>query len=201
MDKQTWRITGHGTIKVQYATYWDEVGPFATQLNAEHAFINPAMILLYVPERRSEEVQLGIDRTCRKLAGRGPRYSGMESMGGPRILLRRFESYDALADAPIEAGKFEEFQLAGVTPDIRVVVHGDNWKKKKIEERPEAHLRVRAEADGRGAIRALHVYSAHWQRRSGAAAEWSMRIRRRSRCLPMNICQAWRRTNSFICGM
>src|SRR6267143_4581171 len=51
-DKQTWRIRGNGTIKIQYAIYWDEVGPFASQLHAEHAFINHAMILLYAPERR-----------------------------------------------------------------------------------------------------------------------------------------------------
>src|SRR6266481_3973509 len=58
MDKQTWRIVGQGTITIRYATYWDDAGPFATQLNGEHAFINPAMILLYVPDRRSEETLL-----------------------------------------------------------------------------------------------------------------------------------------------
>ena len=57
-DKQTWRIKGTGTIKITYATYWDEAGPFASQLNSEHAFVNPAMILMYVPERRSENVKL-----------------------------------------------------------------------------------------------------------------------------------------------
>jgi predicted metalloprotease with PDZ domain len=60
VDKQTWRITGRGTITVRYATYWDETGPFATQLNGDHAFINPAMILLYVPERRGEDLSLGL---------------------------------------------------------------------------------------------------------------------------------------------
>src|SRR5437879_2187783 len=54
--KQTWRIKGTGTINISYATYWDEVGPFASQLNSEHAFINPAMILLYVPQRRGQAV-------------------------------------------------------------------------------------------------------------------------------------------------
>ena len=58
IDKLSWRITGKGTVVVRYATYWDEPGPFATQLNREHAFINPAMILMYVPEHRSEQVQL-----------------------------------------------------------------------------------------------------------------------------------------------
>ena len=60
VDKQTWRVTGRGTITVRYATYWDETGPFATQLNGEHAFINPAMILLYVQERRGEDVQVAL---------------------------------------------------------------------------------------------------------------------------------------------
>ena len=60
VDKQTWRVTGQGTITVHYATYWDDVGPFATQLNGEHAFINPAMILFYVPDRRGEDVHLAL---------------------------------------------------------------------------------------------------------------------------------------------
>ncbi len=34
VDKQTWRIKGTGTIKISYATYWDEAGPFASQLNS-----------------------------------------------------------------------------------------------------------------------------------------------------------------------
>src|SRR5260221_3241362 len=42
VDKLTWRVTGNGTITLHYATYWDKPGPFATQLNSEHAFINPA---------------------------------------------------------------------------------------------------------------------------------------------------------------
>ena len=68
IDKQTWRITAHGTVVIHYATYWDEPGPFASQLNHEHAFINPAMILMYVPERRGEAVHFGLLRRSRRLA-------------------------------------------------------------------------------------------------------------------------------------
>ena len=60
LDKQTWRIKARGAVTVRYATYLDEVGPFATQLNGEHAFINPAMILLYIPDHRAEDVVLTI---------------------------------------------------------------------------------------------------------------------------------------------
>ncbi len=60
IDKQSWRVKGTGTIKIAYVTYWDEAGPFASQLNSEHAFINPAMILFYVPARCEEEVNLTV---------------------------------------------------------------------------------------------------------------------------------------------
>jgi predicted metalloprotease with PDZ domain len=133
IDKQTWRITAHGTVTIQYATYWDESGPFATQLNQEHAFINPAMILMYVPERRSEEVAFGLMEVPEDWQAAGPGIQAIEQMGRARRFSSQFESYDALVDAPIEAGKNEVFQLEGVVPEIWVVVHGDNWKKKQIE--------------------------------------------------------------------
>jgi predicted metalloprotease with PDZ domain len=133
IDKQTWRITGNGTVIVRYATYWDEPGPFATQLNREHAFINPAMILMYVPERLSEQVQLGLDDLPESWSGEGPGIQMDERMDRARRLSSEFPNYGALADAPIEAGKFEEFQLSGMSPEIWVVIHGDNYKKKQVE--------------------------------------------------------------------
>jgi predicted metalloprotease with PDZ domain len=134
LDKQTWRIKGTGTIKISYATYWDEMGPFASQLNAAHAFINPAMIFMYVPERRGEAVHLAMPDVPADWQAAGASIQFIESMGGARVFGGDAASYDALVDAPIEAGKFEEFQLAGVKPEIWVVVHGENWKKKRVEE-------------------------------------------------------------------
>jgi predicted metalloprotease with PDZ domain len=133
LDKQTWRITVHGTVTIQYATYWDEPGPFATQLNPEHAFINPAMILMYVPERRSEDVTFGLMEVPENWQPAGPGIQLWEEMDRARGFSSKFPDYDALVDAPIEAGKYEQFQLEGVPHEIWVVVHGDNWKKKQIE--------------------------------------------------------------------
>jgi predicted metalloprotease with PDZ domain len=133
VDKQTWRITGHGTITVRYTSFWDEVGPFATQLNADHAFINPAMILFYVPDRRSEGVRLSFPDVPGAWNAASSGNTGVESMGGARNFFFDADSYDALADAPIEMGNFKEFNVPGVSADIRIVVHGDNWSQKKIE--------------------------------------------------------------------
>jgi predicted metalloprotease with PDZ domain len=131
LDKQTWRVTGNGTITVRYATYWDEAGPFAAQLNAEHAFINPAMILLYAPERRQEAVRFCLASVPQEWK---TTVDSDVSDGGARQLCSDRPDYDALTDSPVEAGKFESFVLPGIHPDITVVVHGDNWKKKRVEE-------------------------------------------------------------------
>ncbi len=134
MDKQTWRIKGTGTIKISYATYWDEAGPFASQLNSEHAFINPAMILLYVSGRRGEAVHLAMPDVPQEWQATGSSIQFIDSRGNGRNFSGDAASYDALVDAPIEAGKFEMFQLSGIKPGIWVVIHGESWSKKQVEE-------------------------------------------------------------------
>jgi predicted metalloprotease with PDZ domain len=132
LDKQTWRIQGSGTITVRYATYWDEIGPFGTQLNAEHAFINPAMILLYIPDRRAENVVLSIPNPPENW--RAASATGIESPGGARTFFFKAATYDDFADGPIEIGNFQEFDLPGVSPRVTVLVHGEKWRRKLIEE-------------------------------------------------------------------
>ena len=135
-DKQTWRVRGNGMIEIHYATYWDEAGPFATQLNSEHAFISPAMILMYVPGRQSEAVSVHLLLANLPADWRletASTWSNFES-GRNRVTIVTSPNYDALADGPIEIGKFQEFELPGVTPRVTVVVHGDGWTKKKVED-------------------------------------------------------------------
>ena len=133
-DKQTWRVRGNGTIVVRYATYWDEVGPFGTQLNGEHAFINPAMILLYIPDRRSEPVSVSMNEMPPDWRIQSAAPLAIDFSGNVQTFTVLSPSYDALADSPIEIGKFQQFDLGGVTPRVTVVVHGDKWRKKQIEE-------------------------------------------------------------------
>jgi predicted metalloprotease with PDZ domain len=134
IDKQTWKITANGTVIIRYATYWDEAGPFATQLNSEHAFINPAMILAYVPDRRAEDVKVDLREIPASWRAEAALPVLDESMGGARVINLTAPNYDALADAPVEVGKFEEFQVPGLNPPVWVVVHGDDWRKKDLQE-------------------------------------------------------------------
>jgi len=101
--------------RLQFATkvIWDEPGPFATQLNTEHAFINPAMILLYVPTRRAEDVKLDLNGVPGGWVAVAALPELDESMGGAHVIEFTARSYDAMADTPIEAGKLEVFDLKG----------------------------------------------------------------------------------------
>jgi predicted metalloprotease with PDZ domain len=136
LDKLTWRVQGSGTVKVSYDTFWDDAGPFSSQLNAEHAFINPATVLLYVPGRREEQASIILGAvpsgwSVASAALRKPVYS-LERHGSPVYTLQA-ASFDALADAPIEISHFEEFTLHDMTPPVRVVIHGDDYKKRDVE--------------------------------------------------------------------
>jgi predicted metalloprotease with PDZ domain len=130
LDKQTWRISGQGTVILEYASYWDEQGPFASQLNSAHAFINLAMILFYVPERHNEDTRVAFENlpsSWRVAVELPPAQDG----AGPAFIAA---SFDAMVDAPVEIGNFDEFRLEGINPPVRVVVHGANWDRNRLHE-------------------------------------------------------------------
>jgi predicted metalloprotease with PDZ domain len=110
VDKVTWHISGSGRITLTYAILWDEVGPFASQLNTTHAFLNLAMILFYVPERRSENIALEIKDEPAGWRIATPLRAGSSDTSFVA------SSYDEMVDAPMECGTFQEFQLEGVDP-------------------------------------------------------------------------------------
>jgi predicted metalloprotease with PDZ domain len=134
LDKLTWRIMATGTVRIQYAAFWDEPGPFASQLNSEHAFINLAMLLMYVAGRQQEKVNLAIMDFPREWRAQGALLEECKMVFDQPSCPASASAYDALVDAPVEAGKFEEFDLSDVSPRITVVIHGDSWRKKQVEE-------------------------------------------------------------------
>ncbi|HET7107752.1 MAG TPA: PDZ domain-containing protein [Candidatus Acidoferrum sp.] len=133
LDKLTWRIAASGTVKVSYDTFWDDSGPFSSQLNSEHAFINPAMILLYVPGRSAEKNVLSLHDVPEEWNVASPSLAGIESMGGARLFTLGAPTFDAIADSPIEASHFEEFTLHDLAPEVHVIIHGDDYKRHDVE--------------------------------------------------------------------
>ena len=135
VDKQTWKITAIGTVSVRYDTFWNDGGPFGTELNAQSAFINPAMILMYVPQRRAEEVMVALNSLPSGWeADSGARFHMISEAGGVRWYMFGADSYDEFTDSPIQLGKLEYFDVPDTQPAVHVVVLGDEWRKKVLQE-------------------------------------------------------------------
>ena len=137
VDKETWRVDnsagGRGEVRVEYTSYWDEPGPFGTQLNGQHASLNLAMILCYVPERRAEDTQINFSslpagwRVATELPLADP------SDAGPAVAYTA-ATYDALVDAPVEIGAFDELRFQAGGRPIRVVLHGDSVDRARLKD-------------------------------------------------------------------
>ena len=139
LDKQTWMISlagrgaGTGDERKTYATTldysieWDDPGPFNSQLDMHHAFVNFAEVLMYLPTRRPEDTQVQFDdvpegwRVAAELPSGSPPNSFVAA------------SYDKLVDAPAEAGKFAEFGFDEAGAHFRVIVDGKEWRREHLE--------------------------------------------------------------------
>jgi predicted metalloprotease with PDZ domain len=142
LDKQTWQVTGNGTLAVNYSILWDDPGPFSSQLSPDHAFLNLAMVLLYIPDRRAEDTRLMFDdmpegwRVAVELEASGAGSTGSPPIpvpaAGRRTGTYTAPSYDALVDAPVEMGNFAEFRIEAGGRPIRIVVHGDPGDQSRL---------------------------------------------------------------------
>ena len=125
-----------GTLVVEYSIEWDEPGPFSSQINDSHAFVNPATVLLYVPARRSEDVAVEF-----RDVPQGWRLAAALDPGAPPNSFVA-ASYDDLAQAPIEIGPFTDFTLELAGRPVRLVVHAEPpagessalWSRAHLED-------------------------------------------------------------------
>ena len=136
VDKQTWEVrpaatansAGFSNWTIRYSILWDEPGPFNSQLNAKHAFVNFAEVLMYIPDRRSEDTTVEFDDvpTGWRAAAELPVGETLNSFSA--------SSYDTLVDAPVEIGKFEEFGFDQGGAHFRVLVDAKTWRRDRLEE-------------------------------------------------------------------
>jgi predicted metalloprotease with PDZ domain len=140
LDKQDWSLAvpsgadvaaGAGADPeevVTYAVAWDDPGPFSSQLNSHHAFINLAEILMYLPNRRDEKTEVQFDDVPSgwRIIAELPSGTAPDSFTAP--------SYDALVDAPVEAGSFDESEFDNDGAHFRVVVDTRDWDKRLLSD-------------------------------------------------------------------
>src|SRR5262249_9580491 len=101
---------------------------------AEHAFINPAMVLLYERGHTDRKAVLAITDLpdSWRLASAVP--SDCNPASEKRWCRFNQSSYDELADSPIEVGKFTDLQGQGVEAHFRAIVHIEKVDNKRLGE-------------------------------------------------------------------
>jgi len=139
LTPHSWRVgpaPGSASIVLEYSVFWDEPGPFNSEISIDHAFLNPATVLFYVPSRRAEDVSL--EFTSVPSGWRAA--SALDAGPGPATFAAA--NYDALAQGPIELGDFTDFTLQLADRPVRVVVHAAAvpggppavWSRERLED-------------------------------------------------------------------
>jgi predicted metalloprotease with PDZ domain len=137
-DTSSWRIrrTGSaaGSVRVRYNIYANSLGDRTRHVDAEHAFVNPALTLIWADGFQDAplEVRMDLPRDWRLASG----------LAQPRPGVLVAPDYDRLVDSPMEAGTFDRvaFEAAGI--DIEFAIHG-TWDGDA--ERLERDLRALVE--------------------------------------------------------
>ncbi len=126
IDKQTWRVRNGGeSFTVQYNMIANRPGAFGAEVDNRHAFLNPAQVLLYLPDARFvSHLATVLDLP--------PDWKLISALGNDPGKLDA-ESYDRLADSPIEMGPFNarSFQQDGVTFDVAIdgAMEDSQWQQ------------------------------------------------------------------------
>ncbi len=117
IDFETWRSPRAGcrTLAVHYEVFADRKNVFSSALTARYALLNFAQLLFYLPQERERPVRVSFQL---------PAEWNMVTLfeHGARDGVYSARNYDLLADCPVLAGSFEEYQYRQGGADYRVVV-------------------------------------------------------------------------------
>ncbi len=132
-----WQISAPaGCIVVSYGIHLDSPGPFGSTLNADYAFFNWAMVLMYSPATRYQAMSirlLDVPATWQMrdlhvlhaaAAGEVDRKTGVAA------------GYDELVDSPVELGTFQQSEFQRDEATYHVVVRGNpvDYDMAQIDE-------------------------------------------------------------------
>jgi predicted metalloprotease with PDZ domain len=129
LDVNTWKSEPENCAKlaVRYSVYANQEGVFSAVLNREHAFMNLAEILFYIPEQRARAVR------ARFVLPEDWKLATLLEEDG---VTGEFAAanYDALVDSPAEAGAFRLFEYQQNGAAYRVVVDADpeDYSSKRL---------------------------------------------------------------------
>jgi predicted metalloprotease with PDZ domain len=116
----TWRAgdVSCGVLEIRYEVFLNEDGVFSSDLDEDHAYLNLAMVLFYLPRERARGVRVRYEIPARwKVATLLP---GPDAEGWFAAA-----NYDELVDSPTEAGTFQDYHYQQGGAEYRIVVHAE----------------------------------------------------------------------------
>ena len=118
VDLNTWRSEAKPCEKLalRYAVYVAGSPPFSSALDSQHAFLNFATLLFYLPKERGRAAHVKL------LIPAGWKVATLLEEDGDGFLA---PNYDVLVDSPAEAGQFQDYSFSQDGATYRVVVHAD----------------------------------------------------------------------------
>jgi len=118
LDKGLWQVSGAANgATVEYQIYLDSPGPFGAQLNAQHAFLNLAQVLMYPVDARNAAMRVQFAQVPEGWKIATPLPSASSAYTAP--------NYDRLVDSPFELGTFQEFDFDESGGRFRVIIDAD----------------------------------------------------------------------------
>ena len=118
LNNSRWQVEGAGNgALVDYQVFADSPGPFGAQLNAHHAFFNPAEILMYPVDARNSTLTLQFSQL--------PSGWRIAMPFQARDVYFPVENYDRLVDSPVEIGQFDEKDFDEAGGHFRVIIDAD----------------------------------------------------------------------------
>ena len=161
LDKSSWRVTfAHGCTVISYVIFLDDPGPFDSQVNDEHAFLNWAQILLYPADGLGQRVQIRLVDLPHEWKVRDAYvFAGADAPGAVAVEGEAV-NYDSLVDSPVELGTFTESVFTQGGAKYRIVVHGKcrRLRLAKASRRSAKDRCRRDRVDAGSAVRSIHVY-------------------------------------------
>ena len=118
VDLNTWRSEAKPCAKLslRYAVYVTGSPPFSSSVDSQHAFLNFATLLFYLPKQRGRAAHVKL------LIPAGWKVASLLEEDADGFLA---PNYDLLVDSPAEVGQFQEYSFSQDGATYRVVVHAD----------------------------------------------------------------------------
>lgn len=132
IDKARWRVDtgGEETLRIDYSVYGHEMVTEGFDLTPEHMFVNATMCLPYIEGHTSEPVEVRLE-----VPAEWTIVTELLEID-PIAHLYRAPDYDALLDAPIDAGHplVLTIRPAGIPHRISLCGPGGNFTARRLEE-------------------------------------------------------------------